>query len=463
MAVRLKDEEASEQPTSSPGESQQRSLPSTELREQGTGLPSRELLLDRLTQAVERARRHSTFRFAVLAVALDQFRMITDSLGHEAADAALVEAAKRIDSCVRGVDTVTHWNGAEFVVLLENIVDDSDGVRVAERIQRKLAQPMSLSGHDVIGSASVGVVLSSATPTPAARLVQEAAIAMSRARAIGPGTFVMYDSAMHARVLERLQLETDLRRAVERREFEVYYQPQVCLKEGRIREVEALVRWHHPTRGLVAPLDFIPVAEETGLISAIGSVVLDDACRQTAEWQRRFDKGSEGSLGVSVNISLKQTCVPGFVDGVSKTVNQSGVDARSVKLEITESFAMSEPEHTTSVITDLRALGIGVYLDDFGNGFSNLAYLHRLPLDAIKIDRNFITQMHDGPMPMQLVRTVRDLARNIGVTAIAEGVESQAQLSTLRELGCEAAQGYLFSKPVPATQMGELIAGGACW
>lgn len=436
---------------------------SSQLREQWTGLPSRALLLDRLAQAVERARRHSSFRFAVLAIAFDQFRIIEESLGHEVADAVLIEAASRIGVCVRAEDTVTIWTGGEFVVLLESIGPESAPVRVTERIQRRLAQPMTVSGHELIGSASVGIVHSSPTPIAPGRLVQEAAIAMSRAQASGPGSFVMYDSAMHQRVLGRLQLETDLRRAVERGEFEVYYQPQISLKDGRIGEVEALVRWHHPTRGLVPPLDFIPVAEETGLISAIGSFVLVDACRQAVQWQTRFDRGPVTRLGVSVNVSVKQTSAPDFVGTVSEAVQRSGVDPKSVKLEITESTAMAEPERTSSMIAELRALGMGVYLDDFGNGYSNLAYLHRLPLDGIKIDRGFVTQMHEGPMPMQLVRTVRDLARNIGVPAIAEGVESQEQLAALRGLGCEAAQGYLFSRPVPAPQMEELLGADLRW
>lgn len=294
-------------------------------------------------------------------------------------------------------------------------------------------------------------------------LVQQAAIALSRARASGPGLLVMYDGAMHARVLERLQLETDLRRAVERQEFEVYYQPQVTLADGRIAEVEALVRWNHPQRGLVAPLDFTPAAEETGVISAIGNVVLEQACRQTAKWQARFSRRGAAPLGVSVNVSVKQTTDPDFAEAVQATVRQSGVDPASVRLEITESFAIADANRTSALISDLRGLGIGVYLDDFGTGFSNLGLLHRLPLDGRKIDRTFVMQMHDGPTQERIVRTVRNLARDIGVPAIAEGVESPRQLAVLRELDCEAARGYLFSRPVPANEMERLLAAGTRW
>lgn len=435
-----------------------------QLHDAWTGLPSRELLVDRLTHAVERARRHHEFRFAVLAVALDQFRVVADSLGPEAADAVLIEAAFRIHACVRSEDTVTLWSGGEFIVLLESLADDRDGVRVTQRIQRRLAQPIVVGEQEVFGSASVGIVLSARVPEIPTRLVQQAGIAMSRARASGPGGFAMYDSAMHERVLDRLKLDTDLRLAVERQEFEVYYQPQVTLADGRISELEALIRWHHPTRGLVPPLEFIPVAEEIGLIPVIGCWVLEQACRQVAEWQTRFPRETgDAPLAVSVNLSVKQIATRDFVGMVAGIVSASGLHPRSLKLEITESFAVAEPERTCSMLQELRALGIRMYLDDFGTGYSNLGYLHRLPLDAIKIDRSFVMQMDEGPTQRQVVHTVRELARNIGVAAVAEGVERAEQLQALRELGCEAAQGYLISRPVPAAEMERLLATDPRW
>lgn len=434
------------------------------LRDPRTGLPNRELLLDRLTLAAERARRHPEFRFAVLSLSLDQFKIVSDSLGHEAADALLAELAMRIHACVRAEDTVTLWSGDEFVVLLESLADDSDGVRVTERIQRRLAQPIAIGDREVFASASVGIVLSSSGPETPSRLVQQAGIAMSRARATGPGRFAMFDLAMHARVLARLHMETDLRRAVERQEFEIYYQPLVTLADGRISEVEALVRWNHPQRGLVPPLEFIPLAEEIGLIPVIGSWVLDQACRQVAEWQRRFPRGRDAMpLSLSVNLSVKQMGTPDFVGQVAGIVKASGLDPRSLKLEITETFALEEPERTRGMLEELRALGIRIYLDDFGTGYSSLNYLHRLPLDAIKIDRSFVMRMDAGPTHLQLVRTVRELARNIGVAAVAEGVESAAQLEMVRELGCESAQGYLFSRPVPAQEAERFLAADPRW
>jgi EAL domain-containing protein (putative c-di-GMP-specific phosphodiesterase class I) len=271
----------------------------------------------------------------------------------------------------------------------------------------------------------------------------------------------MFDREMHARALERLRTETALRHALERGEFELYYQPLVDLESGRVTELEALLRWRHPERGVVPPLDFIPLAEETGLIVPIGGWVLTEACRQTRDWQRRFAR--EVPLAVSVNLSVKQFGQTSFARTVSDTLRATGLDPRALKLEITESFAVDDADGTRGMLEELRRLGVRIYLDDFGTGYSSLGYLHRLPLDAIKIDRSFVMRMEEGPTHMQLVRTVRDLARNIGVAAVAEGVETAAQLTTLRALGCESAQGYLFSKPVPAYEIDQLLTKDPRW
>jgi diguanylate cyclase (GGDEF)-like protein len=435
------------------------------LRDRLTGLPNRTVFVDRLAHALERARRHKRFRFAVLSIDLDRFKAVNDSLGHEAGDAVLVAVARRLESCVRGEDMVARLSGDEFAILLESISDDSDGPRVAERIRRSLAAPIPTAESEVFTSASMGIVLGSSdgADTPSG-LLQRAGIATTRAKASGRDRYEMFDRAMHARALARLRTEMELRRAVERGEFELYYQPLVTLETGRITELEALVRWQHPERGIVQPLEFIPLAEETGLIVALGAWVLDAACRQMCEWQRRFPRpDGDAPLALSVNISLRQFLEPGFAGHVAETLRASRLDAQSLKLEITESFAVDDPDRTRRTLEELRALGVRIYLDDFGTGYSSLGHVHQLPLDAVKIDRAFVTRMDQSVMHLQLVHTVRALARNIGVLAVAEGVETEAQLRTLRALGCESAQGYLFSRPVPAGDIERLLAEDPRW
>jgi diguanylate cyclase (GGDEF)-like protein len=431
------------------------------LQDRLTGLPNRALFLDRLDHALARAKRHKNFRFAVIAVELDRLKLVNDSLGRQVGDELLASVARRLESCVRAEDMVARLGGDEFAVLLESLSSDADGGRVAERIQRALAAPLALGGHEVFASASMGVVLSSSGLESPADIVQSAGIAVSRAKAAGRARYAMFDGAMQTRALRRLTAETDLHRAVERREFVVYYQPLVTLSTGRITELEALVRWRHPERGLVPPLEFIPLAEETGLVLPIGSWVLAEACRQTREWQRRFPR--EAPLAISVNLSVKQFGQPGFVAHVSETIARCGLDPHSLKLEITESFAIDDATRTLTMLEELKALGVRIYLDDFGTGYSSLGYLHQLPLDAIKIDRSFVTRMETGATHLQLVRTVRTLAQNIGVSAVAEGVETTAQLQTLRDLGCEYAQGYLFSKPVAPEEVEQLLATDPTW
>ena len=434
------------------------------LRDSLTGLPNRGLFLDRLDHAIERSKRHKDFRFAVLSLDIDRFNAVNDTLGQAIGDEVLVAVARRLETCVRGEDTIGRFGGDEFVALLESISDDSDGSRVAERMRRSLVEPILTSEGEVFVSASIGIVLSSSGTDDAAQLIQQANIATSRAKAAGRDRYEMYDRAMHAKALKRLRTEMDLRHAVERSEFQLYYQPLISLKTGRITELEALLRWHHPERGIVPPLDFIPLAEETGLIVPIGSWVLKEACRQMCEWQREFPHtvGSE-PLALSVNLSVKQFAQRSFVQHVADIIRESGLDPRSLKLEITESFVIDDTLGTRGMLEELRRLGVKIYLDDFGTGYSSLAYLHTLPLDAIKIDRSFVTGMETGPTQLQLVHTVRALAHNIGVAAVAEGVETDAQLRTLRALGCESAQGYLFSKPVPALAIGELLRSDPRW
>ena len=430
-----------------------------------TGLPNRSLFLDRLDHAATRARRHKDFRFAVVVLDIDGFKAVNDSLGHCAGDQLLIEVARRLETCVRSEDIVARLGGDDFAILLESLADETDAGRVTERIQTALATPVELKTGDgdsaeIFPSASMGVVTSSVAAEGPAELLQCADIALSRAKRAGRSRFEMFDRVMQARALTRLKAETDLHRAVERREFVVYYQPMVDLRSGRITELEALVRWQ-ARQGIVPPLEFIPLAEETGLIVPIGSYVLAQACRQLRAWQERFSVSKP--LSVSVNLSVREFTQLSFVSRVEETIRATGIDPRLLRLEITESIAIEDTQRTLEMLAALRQLGVRIYLDDFGTGYSSLGYLHQWPLDAIKIDRTFVSRMHTEPTHLQLVRTVRALASNIGVAAVAEGVETEAQLATLREIGCEYAQGYLFSKPAPSEEMERLLSADPRW
>ncbi|HVE78497.1 MAG TPA: bifunctional diguanylate cyclase/phosphodiesterase, partial [Gemmatimonadaceae bacterium] len=385
-----------------------------------------------------------------------------DSLGYHVGDELLCAVARRLEACIRGEDMVARFAGDEFAILLESLSDDADGGRVADRIQRALTVAMTVGGEEVFVSASIGVALSSSgLEGPPPTLLQSAEIAMSRAKTAGRSRYELFDRTMHARVLGRLRAETELRRAVERGEFELYYQPLVTLDSGRITELEALLRWRHPERGIVPPLEFIPLAEETGLIIPLGRWVLAEACRQTGIWRTRFPR--ESPLTVSVNLSVRQFRDQDFVAHLVECVTAADLPATAVKLEITESFAIEDAALTRSMLEALRALGVRIYLDDFGTGYSSLAYIHEIPLDGIKIDRSFVTRMDVAETHRQLVHTVRTLAQNIGVAAVAEGVETPAQLDALRLLGCEAAQGFLFSRPVPPGAIEELLRKDPRW
>ncbi|HEY9282437.1 MAG TPA: bifunctional diguanylate cyclase/phosphodiesterase [Pyrinomonadaceae bacterium] len=421
-----------------------------------TGLPNRLLLADHLRLAIGRAKRHPDHSFALIFLDLDRFKYINDSLGHAAGDQLLITIARRLENSLRPTDTVARLGGDEFAILLDGLEDDGDAVHVAERVQQELTSPFHLSGHEVFTTASIGITLSRTGYEHPENVLRDADTAMYRAKENGKARYELFDSVMHARAVERLKLENDLRRAVERGEFEVYYQPIVSLDSERIAGFEALVRWDHPERGFVLPAEFIPVAEETGLIVEIGQWVLRESCRQMREWQRRsFDNRL---LTLSVNLSGKQFLQPNLIGCVKQILHETDLDPRCLKLEITESIMMENAEAASAMLVQLRGLGVKLSIDDFGTGYSSLSYLHRFPVNTLKIDRSFVMRMGDAGENSEIVRTILTLASNLGMDVVAEGVETEGQLAQLKAMRCPYGQGYLFSKPVDAAGAGGLVA-----
>ena len=411
-----------------------------------TGLPNRALFMDHLKLAIARLQRRENQIFAVLYLDLDRFKIINDSLGHMIGDQLLVGIARRLENCLRPGDTIARLGGDEFTVLLEDINDDNDVAQIAERIQIELSAPFNLSGREVFTTVSMGVALSSKEYERSEDILRDADTAMYRAKSLGKARHEVFNKGMHAQAIKLLQLETDLRRAVEREEFFILYQPIMSLETGRLSGFEALVRWRHPERGLISPADFIPVAEETGLIVQIGEWVLREACHQMHRWQVIFP--SDPPMFMSVNLSVKQFSQPNLIERVARILNETKLYSSSLKLEITESAVMENVGTATELLKQLRALGVQLSMDDFGTGYSSLSYLHRFPIDTLKIDRSFVTQMAENNENAEIVRTIVGLAQNLGMDVVAEGVETLDQLEMLKSLGCECGQGYFFSKPL---------------
>ena len=407
-----------------------------------TGLPNRSLFLEHLKLAAERTRRPKGYLFAVLFLDLDRFKNINDSLGHPAGDQLLQAIARRLEKCLRQVDIVARFGGDEFAVLLDGLDDASDAVRVAERIQRELRTPLSLNGHEVFTSASIGIAISGRGYQHMEEIVRDADTAMYRAKALGKARHEIFDTEMHAHAVTLLQLETDLRRAVERKEFCVHYQPIVSLTDAELYGFEALLRWNHPERGLIMPGEFISIAEETGVIVPLGRWILRQSCRQMSEWQRKFPIAR--NLILSVNISGKQFAQPDLFHQVAGILRETGFSPHRLQLEITESVVIENTATVTDVLIKLRGLGVTLSMDDFGTGYSSLSYLHRFPIDTLKIDRSFI-RSHVANGESGIVRTIIMLAHDLGMRVVAEGVETAEQLGYLQSLGCEFGQGYLFS------------------
>ncbi len=419
-----------------------------------TGLPNRALFMDRLKRSLARARHSDNYLFAVLFLDLDRFKVVNDSLGHQIGDQLLMGVARRLHTSLRPGDMVARLGGDEFAIVLDHLSHVTDATHAAERIQRDLAAPFNLSGHEVFISASIGIALNLTSCEEPDDVLRNADTAMYRAKDGGRGRFELFDKGMHENAVARLQLETDLRRAINRNELRIYYQPIVSLEDWRIAGFEALVRWQHPQHGPVSPTQFIPLAEETGLIIPIGQWVLTESLRQLRVWQQMFP--SEPPLTMSVNLSARQLSQSDLIERISKTLEETGVEAHSLKIEITESAIIENIETSAMILKELKALGIKLSLDDFGTGYSSLSYLHRFPIDTLKIDRSFVTRM-SMPKNSEIIRTIISLAVNLGMDVIAEGVETREQVIQLTGLNCEYVQGYLLSKPVDGETMRALI------
>jgi len=410
-----------------------------------TQLPNRAFFSDCLRRSISHARRHPESRFGVIFIDLDRFKVINDSLGHVKADGLLVHVARMLERCVRPEDVVARLGGDEFTILLPEIADSTDAMRIAARVHAALQHPIFLDGFEVYTTASMGIAIGSSAYEKAEHILRDADTAMYEAKVQGRSRHVLFDSQMHARAVELLDLQMDLRRAIAREEFLINYQPIVSLDRGRVLGFEALVRWNHPVRGLLSPSEFLTEAESIGVIVQIDRWVLNEACRQIRFWQIEY---GDDALTVSVNLSSKQFASEGLPAVIAEALRDSGLRAQSLKLEITETVLMEQSESTTDTVEQLTDMGVELYIDDFGTGYSSLSYLSRFPLRLLKVDRSFVSKIPSDPRSGVIVRTIVTLAHNLGLKALAEGIETEAQLLMLRALGCELGQGYLFSPPV---------------
>lgn len=428
-----------------------------------TGLTNRALFLDRLGRAIENTRRHPEMLFAVLFLDLDRFKVINDSLGHSLGDQLLSACARKLEDCLRSVDTVSRFGGDEFVILLEDVKSEQDALDVAARIQRDLQDPIDLDGHQVVISASIGIVLSTLGYEDSDNLLRDADIAMYQAKMLGKACHVLFEAGMRQRMIQRLELENDLRKALEdqagqrpdSQELQVHYQPIVSLCTWKINGFEALIRWKHPRRGLIPPKEFIPIAEETGLIHSLGLWVLRQACQQMRLWQNQYP--IDPPLTIHVNVSGKQFGQPDFVENIQCVLGETGLEPRCLSLEITESLFVENDERFNEMLRRLCSLGIQLQIDDFGTGYSSFSYLQRLPVSSIKIDSTFIANMKTGNNHAEIVRSIVTLARSLGMNAIAEGVESEDQMTQLQALECAYGQGFFISRPAPGAVGQEIL------
>ena len=437
-----------------------------------TGLPNRRLFLDRLQNLFARTQRSPERQYAVLFVDLDNFKAINDRMSPAVGDQVIVEIGQRLATCLRHEDTVSRpqdrlplknavlsrMGGDEFTILLEGVGDPSDAMRAGQRILSAVAEPLVVSGGEVRATASIGIALGTTAYSRADELLQDADVAMSRAQAMGGNRCELFDEAMHTRAVNRLKLESELREAMEKRQFRVYYQPIVLLKTRQIVGFEALMRWQHPSQGLISPVRFIQAAEDSGLMFATGQWLIAEACKQLRSWKSEIPSPEEYRL--SVNVSARQLADPGFVGNLETIIRQSGIEPSQLHVELTEDVAAANPTLTFDVLSSLKQLRIGVILDDFGSGHSSLSLLRQLSMEAVKIDRSLVNAMLLDRAATDTVELIFLLAQKLKLKVIAEGIESAKQLERLLGLGCEFGQGFFLSQPVEARAAGLLLQAG---
>ncbi|WP_354635814.1 PAS domain S-box protein [Planktothricoides raciborskii] len=426
-----------------------------------TGLPNRAMFLERVSTALKRIKRYPHQLFAVLFLDVDRFKIVNDSMGPVMGDRLLIAIADKLNQCLRSTDMVARLGGDEFSILLEDIKDIKDATKVADRILELLGSPFTLNGYEVVTTASIGIAMLSPTYEQPEQVLRDADIAMYRAKRAGKARYEIFDKVMYSYALGLLQLENDLRRAIEKREFKLHYQPITSLVSASLTGFEALVRWHHPEKGMVSPVEFIPIAEETGLIVPLGEWVLREACQQMKQWQDQFSWVAP--LKMSVNLSAKQLREKQLIQKIDDILLETNLNPNCLKLEITESVLMENTEVVAKILWQLRSRNIELSLDDFGTGYSSLSYLHSFPVNTVKIDRSFVSRMNDNEENSEIVKAIVTLAHTLGMDAVAEGIETSEQLAQLKSLACEQGQGYFFSKPLDSQAATELLANAPTW